>query len=117
MLVSEQLGNQSGILFAVPIPPEEEGRAAEIQQAVEQAVRESEEQGLARRGKEVTPWLLARVKELSQGSSVTSSKWADFRIARPEECPDIALIRNNTLAACAIAVKYHELLKGQQEPE
>jgi pseudouridine-5'-phosphate glycosidase/pseudouridine kinase len=70
---NESLHNKSGILFAVPIPASQEPRAALIQDAVDQAVRESEEKGIARSGKDVTPWLLSRVKELSKGSSVLSS--------------------------------------------
>ena len=62
-----------GALVAVPILAEHEGAAAAIQAAVEQAVAESEANGVAARGKEVTPWLLARVAELTRGTSVQSS--------------------------------------------
>jgi pseudouridine-5'-phosphate glycosidase/pseudouridine kinase len=44
-----------------------------VQEAVEQAVRESIEQGIDKRGKEVTPWLLKRVGELSSGQALISS--------------------------------------------
>lgn len=46
----------------------------EIQAAVDQAVRESEENGISKRGKEATPWLLARVTELTDGKSLRNSK-------------------------------------------
>lgn len=110
MLASERLQASSGILFAVPIPQSEEARAASIQQAVEQAVRESEESGQASKGKDVTPWLLSRVKELSQGSSVISSEslcklFQDLLIC----LLDIALIKNNTEVACQIAKAYQDL--------
>lgn len=56
-----------GMVFGVPIPAEHEV-GAEIIAAVERAVRESEEQGIASSGKDATPWLLKRVKELCPAS-------------------------------------------------
>lgn len=63
-------------LFATPIPAEYEAQGAKIQKAVEQAVRESVEQGVDKKGKEVTPWLLKRVGELTQGKALESSESA-----------------------------------------
>lgn len=68
------LKTKTGTLIVVPIPEQYEEKSKRIQEAVEQAVRESEENGIATRGKEVTPWILAKVKELSGGESVESSK-------------------------------------------
>jgi pseudouridine-5'-phosphate glycosidase/pseudouridine kinase len=68
------LGLSTGALFGVPIPEEYESVGQDLQASVEQAVRESEENGMSKRGKEVTPWLLKRVGELTQGSSLKSSK-------------------------------------------
>lgn len=62
-------------LFACPIPAEYHAQGAIIQQAVEQAVQESREQGVDKRGKEVTPWLLKRVGELTQGKALQSSEF------------------------------------------
>lgn len=45
-----------------------------MQQAVEQAVRESIEQRIDKRGKEVTPWLLKRVGELTGGAALELSE-------------------------------------------
>lgn len=70
----EQLGMRNGALFAVPIPEEYEAVGQELQRAVEQAVQESEANGVSRRGKEATPWLLKRVGELTAGKSLASSK-------------------------------------------
>jgi pseudouridine-5'-phosphate glycosidase/pseudouridine kinase len=64
----------TGALFAAPIPEEWEAIGQEIQLSVEQAVREAEENGMSRRGKEATPWLLKRVGELTVGKSLKSSK-------------------------------------------
>lgn len=70
---SMSLGLKSGLLFGVPIPADHEPAGRAIQEAVEQAVREHHEQGINRMGKAATPWLLKRVGELSQGSSVQSN--------------------------------------------
>lgn len=90
---SKLLGLQSGQVFGVPIPAEYEAQGLEIQEAVEQAVRESVEQGIDKRGKEVTPWLLARVKELKK-ESVQSN---------------VALVINNCRVAARTAVELQKL--------
>lgn len=110
---SNILDTQTGTLIGVPIPQEHEARAAKIQKAAEQAVAEAQENGIARRGKEVTPWILARVKELSGGESVESSEYICFwsRIRKfemtdgPGAASDIALIENNARVGAAIAVE------------
>ncbi|KAG6912004.1 hypothetical protein DXG01_000252 [Tephrocybe rancida] len=79
-----RLGMNNGVMFAVPIPEEYEEIGATIQQAVNQAVSESEKNGVSRLGKEATPWLLSRVGELTQGTSRASN---------------IALIENTALVA------------------
>lgn len=73
--LAEKLGVRSGIIFGVAIPQEYEKIGLEIQAAVDQAVRESEENGVAKSGRDATPWLLARVKELTKGVSVPSSEF------------------------------------------
>lgn len=69
-----QLGMSNGALFAVPIPEAYETVGQELQRAVEQAVAESEANGISRRGKEATPWLLNRVGQLTAGKSLASSE-------------------------------------------
>lgn len=90
---SRELGLGNGIVFGVPIPESHAHAGDEIQRAVEQAVRESEEQGIDRRGKEVTPWLLARVGQLTS-KALESNK---------------ALVINNARVAAETAVRYAEL--------
>lgn len=68
-----QLGLQNGALIAVPIPDIHEPQAASIQACVEQAVAESQANGIANSGKAATPWLLSRVKELTGGNSRASN--------------------------------------------
>ena len=63
----------SSLLLGVPIPEEFHAAGATIQASVEQAIAESIENGVSRSGKEVTPWLLGRVAELTAGLSVVSS--------------------------------------------
>ncbi|PWN42452.1 Indigoidine synthase A like protein [Ceraceosorus guamensis] len=64
LYAARTLGLDSGHLFGVPIPSQFEPAGQAISLAVEQAVRESEENGIAKSGKDVTPWLLKRVTEL-----------------------------------------------------
>lgn len=73
LVAQRQLGLENGALIAVPIPHEYEEKGEEIQRLVEQAVVESEANGMSKRGKEVTPWLLARVAELTKGDSLSSN--------------------------------------------
>ncbi|KAI0032732.1 indigoidine synthase A-like protein [Vararia minispora EC-137] len=101
------LGMQHGALFAVPIPEEYEETGKELQRIVEDAVRESVENGVSKRGKEVTPWLLQRVHELSGSKSLKNN---------------IALIENTALVAGQMAVAYSKLVHEKRrthlvEPE
>lgn len=86
------LPSPQATLVGVPIPQEYAQRGEEVQRAVEQAVRESVEQGIDKRGKEVTPWLLKRVGELTGGTALELSTSLTF--AR-KLTTDIALIQNN----------------------
>jgi len=68
------LPNRLSTLLAVPIPAEHEAVGNVVQEAVELAVKESIEQGIDKRGKEVTPWLLKRVGELTSGRALNLSQ-------------------------------------------
>lgn len=70
-----QLGLQNGALIACPIPGQYEAAGASIQKAVEQAVAESEANGVNKLGKAATPWLLMRIGELTKGESLASSEF------------------------------------------
>ncbi len=65
------LGYPSGMLCGNPIPEEYSMDPAVINKAIDQAVAESVEQGV--KGKKITPFLLARVKELTGGDSLDSN--------------------------------------------
>lgn len=68
-----QLSLSTGALFGVPIPQKYEEIGQTLQEAVEIAVAEAEKNGMSKRGKEATPWMLKRVGELTQGRSLESS--------------------------------------------
>lgn len=61
------LGLSQGLLVAAPVPPEAEIPAPEIEPLIAQAVAEAEAQGIS--GKQLTPYLLARLVTLSEARS------------------------------------------------
>ncbi len=61
----------SGLLFAVPVPKMYENKDAA--EAIKVAVAECEKMGI--RGREVTPFILDKVRDMTAGSSVASSKY------------------------------------------
>lgn len=81
------LGTGTGILIANPVPVEAALTPEFIDGTIADAVREAEERGISR--KDVTPFLLARINELSKGESLKAN---------------IALVRNNAALAARIAV-------------
>ncbi|KAG0301161.1 hypothetical protein BGZ98_008584 [Dissophora globulifera] len=85
---------QSGIIIGVPIPEADAMDDDIVGEAINVAVKEAEEQKIF--GKEITPFLLKRVNELTGGNSLKSSK--DMCIG-----PDIALIKHNASVAAKIA--------------
>ena len=82
----EKLGFATGTLVATPVPAEHELPAAVAENAITQALREADARGV--RGKEVTPFLLARVSELTHAESRTAN---------------VALLQNNARVAARIA--------------
>jgi len=65
------LGLKGGVVIANPIPQEYAMEPAVINQAIEAALKEADEKGI--KGKENTPFLLAKVKELTGGASLNSN--------------------------------------------
>jgi len=82
-----QLGLDGGVVVSNPVPQESAMPKEEIDRITEQALREAEEQGVA--GKLVTPFLLARIKELTEGRSLVTN---------------IALVKHNALVGARLAV-------------
>lgn len=66
-----ELGLKGGMLVVNPIPEEYSMDKEVIDRAIEQALRECKEQGI--KGKDTTPFLLAKVVELTGGDSLESN--------------------------------------------
>ena len=83
-----ELGLKGGMLVTNPIPEEYSMDKAVIDAAIEQALKEAAEAGI--KGKETTPFLLAKVVELTGGDSLDSN---------------IQLVLNNARLAAKAAVE------------
>ena len=81
-----------GQLVANPIPVEAEIAASELAPVIEAALKDAEAQGIT--AKEVTPFLLDRMYQMTEGRSLTAN---------------IALVLNNARLAAKIAAALHEL--------
>ena len=86
------LGFHGGMLVTNPIPEEYAMPKATIDAAIDQAISECNAKGI--HGKETTPFLLARVAELTGGNSLASN---------------IRLVYNNAKVAAQTAVEYTKL--------
>ena len=91
----QELGLPGGLLVAVPVPEEAEIPQAEMEPVIQQAVAEAEARGL--RSAQVTPFLLARIAELTGERSLRAN---------------LALLKNNARVATQIALAIH----GIREP-
>lgn len=80
------LAGKRGLLLVVPLPAEDAVPADEINAHIEQALSEAHSQGIT--GQAVTPFLLARVSQLSGGASLRAN---------------LALLKNNAQVAAQIA--------------
>ncbi len=66
-----EMGLQGGMLVTNPIPEEYSMDPSRINAAIEQALSECKEQGI--KGKETTPFLLSRIKDITGGDSLASN--------------------------------------------
>ena len=87
-----QLGLAGGVVVSNPVPLEAAMPAHEIDAIIQQALGEAGAQGV--KGKAVTPFLLARIKELTQGRSLATN---------------IALVKHNALVGAHMAVALNAL--------
>jgi pseudouridine-5'-phosphate glycosidase len=83
------LGLSGGIVVANPIPEAYEMDGDTINQAILQALKEANEKGI--KGQDVTPFLLSKVKHITEGTSLDSN---------------IELVYNNARLAAEIAIQY-----------
>lgn len=88
LLAQWQLGLPAGALIANPIPAEDELEHGYIERVIEQAVAEAGEREI--HGRDLTPFLLGRIVELTGGRSLEAN---------------IALVKNNARVASAVAVE------------
>ncbi len=80
------LGLGGGAVISNPVPAEHEMPRAVIDGLIAQALKEADNQGIS--GKAVTPYLLARIKDLSGGASLATN---------------IALVKHNATVGAALA--------------
>lgn len=85
------MGMGSALLLVVPPPGEDALEKEEMESAVEKALGEAEDQKIS--GGAVTPFLLDRVSELTEGKSLQAN---------------LSLLRNNALLAAEVAKEYHK---------
>lgn len=69
--MKDQLGLKGGVLVTCPIPEKDEIPADEINAVLDKAIEEAEENGI--KGKESTPFLLSKVKDLTEGRSLEAN--------------------------------------------
>lgn len=81
------LGLDGGVIVANPIPVTDEIPATEISDIITTALADADRLGV--RGKDITPYLLGRIVEITEGASLRAN---------------IALVRNNAVLGAAIAV-------------
>jgi pseudouridylate synthase len=87
-----RLGLAGGLVVANPIPPAFAMPRAKVDAVIAQALHEAQVQGIS--GKDSTPFLLARVTELTGGDSLAAN---------------IQLVLNNARLAAEIAIEYAAL--------
>ena len=80
------------MIIANPIPADKEANAEGINKAIEQALKEADEQGYT--GAKNSPFVLKRINELTGGESSSSN---------------VELIKNNAALGAKIAVELSQL--------
>ena len=93
-----QLPVRSGLLFANPVPEHAGMKREEIDGIIEQAVREADDMEI--RGAKNTPYVLNRIRELSNNSSVTANR---------------ALIEANVVRGTKVAVELAKLERDDRD--
>ncbi|GIY84525.1 pseudouridine-5'-phosphate glycosidase [Caerostris extrusa] len=87
-----QLGLENGVLIAVPIPEEYREQGLKTEAVIEDALKEAREKNVV--GRDVTPFVLSRVQELSKGAALEAN---------------IGLLLNNTRVGTRIAIELNKL--------
>lgn len=93
-----QLALHSGLLFANPVPEAAAMQKQDIDSIIEQAVKEAKDMGIS--GARNTPYILKRIRELSNNGSVKANR---------------ALIEANVVRGTKVAVELAKLEKADRE--
>ncbi len=93
MKIKWDLGLAGGLVIGNPVPPKDAMDESLIEKSIIEALKEATEKEIE--GKEVTPYLLERINQLTHGESLKSN---------------IALVRNNASLGAKIALAYKALL-------
>ena len=93
MKIKWDLGLAGGLVIGNPVPQKDAMDESQIEGAITEALKEATEKKIE--GKEVTPYLLERINQLTHGESLKSN---------------IALVRNNASLGAKIALAYKALL-------
>ncbi len=83
----DNFDTQGGIIIANPVAEDQSLPMAEMEKIIDRALKDADTQNIS--GKEITPYLLKRVRELTEGKSLA---------------PNITLLENNARLAAKIAV-------------
>ncbi|HYK75120.1 MAG TPA: pseudouridine-5'-phosphate glycosidase, partial [Pseudoneobacillus sp.] len=90
--VKWDLNLRGGAVIANPIPEEHAMDEKVINEVIQSALKEAEENHIS--GKNVTPFLLGKIKELTEGKSLDAN---------------IALVKNNAVVGAKLAVSFHSM--------
>ncbi|MCP4148538.1 MAG: pseudouridine-5'-phosphate glycosidase [bacterium] len=84
-----ELGLEGGVLIANPVPQKDAFDETAINAAIDTALKEAGEKGI--KGKNITPFLLDKVKQITEGKSLVTN---------------IALVKHNAASGAEIAAAY-----------
>lgn len=84
----------TGLLIANPVPTEFALSKKKVDHWIEQALKLAHQENI--KGKQLTPYLLNKVKELSEGRSLKAN---------------IELLKHNATIAAQVALSYHQIVK------
>lgn len=89
MRAQDQLGLPGGISVTAPVPEADAMQPEQIDAVIQRALGDADARGI--RGKDITPYLLGRIVELTDGASLRTN---------------IALVRNNAVIGAQIAREF-----------
>jgi pseudouridine-5'-phosphate glycosidase len=90
------IGGNSGLMIANPIPAPDAIDGKSIEAAIERALADARARGISQ--KEVTPYLLSRVVDITGGQSLKAN---------------VKLISHNAKVAAQIAVAYEDIMRSK----